>query len=229
MRDFLLANCPTLIWVICGAELLLFFILISKYLKARKAIVLCMALIAIGLFLDAFLIVIGQHIPSSVFEPVSRVRFIAHGVLIPLIFPICAYALHLKKKALKAVWFVTALLMVAGLMEALATVLETKKFAGVVRCVSSASTPSWANTVSMALSFGTVIPLMICGIIVWAKQKTPTLFLSGFLMFLFSALGPATGNSDLIFFITMFGELFMILFFWLYSRKYKESSPKKRK
>ena len=35
-------------------------------------------------------------------------------------------------------------------------------------------------------------------------------------MFVFAALGPATGNMDLLFVISMFGELFMILFYYLY-------------
>ena len=60
------------------------------------------------------------------------------------------------------------------------------------------------------------------GVIVWARQKTPTLFLSGFLMFAFSALGPATGNFDLIFYISMFGEICMALFFLLYAKRKKE-------
>ena len=73
--------------------------------------------------------------------------------------------------------------------------------------------------ISKILSFGTVIPMMIAGVIVWIRQKTPLLFLSGFTMFLFSALGPATGNADLIFFISMFGELFMVLFLYLYANR----------
>ena len=73
--------------------------------------------------------------------------------------------------------------------------------------------------ISRILSFGPVIPMMIAGIVVWVKQKTPHLFLSGFFMFAFSALGPATGNSDLIFFISMFGELLMVLFLYLYCRR----------
>ena len=62
-----------------------------------------------------------------------------------------------------------------------------------------------------------VVPLVLAGIAVWVKQKTPALFLSGFLMFAFSALGPATGNFDLIFFISMFGEVCMVLFFMVYA------------
>ena len=146
-------------------------------------------------------------------------RFIAHGLLIPLIFPICAYALKLKKPVIIGVWAVTGLLMIGGVAQALATVLEKWEIAGVVRLASGADTPKWAEIISLVLSFGTVIPMMIAGIIVWIKQKKPHLFLSAFLMFVFSALGPATGNSDLIFFISMFGELLMVLFLYLYSRK----------
>ena len=34
-----------------------------------------------------------------------------------------------------------------------------------------------------------------------------------------NTLGPATGNMDLIFFISMFGELFMVLFLYLYAER----------
>ena len=109
--------------------------------------------------------------------------------------------------------------MAAGLAEAAATVLEPDTIAGVTRLKAASSTPGWATAISNVLSFGTVIPLMIAGIIVWIKQKTPFLFLSGFFMFAFSALGPATGNTDLIFYISMFGEVLMVLFLYLYALK----------
>ena len=38
-------------------------------------------------------------------------------------------------------------------------------------------------------------------------------------MFAFSALGPATGNADLIFYISMYGELLMVIFLSLYAKK----------
>ena len=61
--------------------------------------------------------------------------------------------------------------------------------------------------------------MMIAGVIVWIRKKTPHLFLSAFLMFVFSGLGPVTGNTDLIFFISMFGEMFMVLFLYLYAKR----------
>ena len=92
------------------------------------------------------------------------------------------------------------------------------------RYASSEATPAWADAISRVLSFGTVIPMMIVGVIVWVKKKTPHLFLSGLLMFSFSALGPATGNSDLIFFISMFGEVCMVLFLYLFCKKATENN-----
>ena len=57
--------------------------------------------------------------------------------------------------------------------------------------------------------------IVIAGIIVWRKQKTPHLFLSAFLMFLFSGLGAAV--MALMFYISMYGELLMALFLYFYA------------
>ena len=109
--------------------------------------------------------------------------------------------------------------MAAGMAGGFATVLELREVAGLVRYASGDATPGWARAVSSILSYGAVIPLIIAGVAVWIRQKTPLLFLSGFLMFAFSALGPASGNFDLIFFISMFGEICMVLCLLLYARR----------
>lgn len=219
MREFLLASCPIAIWCITVAELVLLVLMFRKYAQTKKPMMLCMALITTGLFIDALGISLGSVLTGNVMTVVSRMRFIAHGMLIPLLFPICAYALNFNKKWTTVVWIFTALLILAGLAEAIATVLEPCTIAGVTRYKAADSTPAWAEAISSVLSFGTVIPLMIAGIIVWIKQKTPALFLSGFFMFAFSAIGPATGNADLIFYISMFGEILMVLFLYLYALK----------
>ena len=216
MRDFLITICPAAIWVIVAIEVLIAVLLLC--LK-KKPIVICTVLVTLGLILDAVIIGLGAFLPDDVLRAISPVRFVAHGILIPLLFPIIGYALNLKKPVMIAVWIFTILLMVAGATEGIATVLEQKTIAGVVRYAAADGTPKWADIISKVLSFGTVIPMMIAGIVVWVKQKTPHLFLAGFLMFAFSALGPATGNSDLIFFISMFGEALMVLFLYLYCRR----------
>lgn len=229
MRDFLISICPAAIWGIVAAEALLAVLLFLLTARKRQKFSLLAGVVTLGLILDAALIGLGTVLSADVLRTVSPIRFLAHGLLIPLLLPICGYGLRWKKKAMTVVWIVTVLLMAAGAAQALVTVLEPREIAGVVRYAASEATPGWADAVSRVLSFGTVIPLMIAGVIVWIREKTPLLFLSGFLMFVFSALGPATGNSDLIFFISMFGELFMVLFLYLFAVRgasTRKSSPR---
>lgn len=221
MREFIINNCAIMIWCILTLEAIFAVLLGLKLKKDRSLMTLCMLLIDIGLFIDALFIVLGAVVPGGLPEAVSRIRFISHGVLIPLMFPICGYGLGLKGKAIKAVWVFTAIICILGFAEGLATHLEVREIGEIIRHASADTTPAWAEAVSSILSFGTVIPLMIVGVIAWIKQKTPHLFLSGFLMFAFSALGPATGNADLIFFISMIGEVLMIAFFYFYTLVYK--------
>ncbi len=224
MREFLLTICPVAIWCIVALETLIAIFLFRSAKQSKLTIGFCSGILTLGLILDAAIIGIGAILPMNVLSSVSPVRFIAHGLLIPLIFPICAYALKLKKPVLIAVWIFTGLLMIGGVAQALATALEPREMAGVIRFAAGSATPGWATAISSILSFGTVIPMMICGIIVWIRQKNPHLFLSAFLMFVFSALGPATGNSDLIFFISMFGELLMVLFLYFCGRRLSAQS-----
>ncbi len=222
MREFIISNCPAMIWGIVAIEAVFALLLGIKHLKDRRLLTLCMLLIDIGLLLDALFIVLGAVVPGGLPQAISRLRFISHGVLIPLIFPICGYGLKLGKKLMNAVWVLTAIVCVLGFAEGVAVDLELRQVGELLRHASADTTPAWADAVGSILSFGTVIPLMIVGIVAWIKQKTPHLFLSGFLMFAFSALGPATGNADLIFFISMIGEVLMVLFFYLYALVYRD-------
>ena len=216
MRDFLISICPVTIWIIVVLEVLIAALLFALGKKKKQPLAFWAGVLTLGLILDAALIGLGTTLPADVLRAVSPVRFIAHGLLIPLLFPVCGYALKLKKPAVTVIWILTVLLMIAGAAQAIVTKLELRELAGVLRYAAGEGTPNWAEAVSRVLSFGTVIPLMIVGIIVWIKQKNPHLFLAGFFMFAFSALGPATGNTDLIFFISMFGELLMVLFLYLF-------------
>ena len=218
MRAFLINICPTAIWCIVACEALIAVLLFAHAARKKSKVAFWSGVLTLGLILDAAIIGLGSVLPQSTLSEISPIRFIAHGLLIPLLFPICAYAMNFRKLPMVLVWMFTVLVMAFGVAQALVTVLEPKELAGVVRYAAGEGTPRWAEAISRVLSFGTVIPMMIVGVIVWIKEKTPHLFLSGLLMFVFSALGPATGNADLIFFISMFGELLMVLFLYLYAR-----------
>ena len=222
IREFLLSSCRMGVWVIAVLEILILLLLHRKFEEKKKAMILCMAFITLGLVIDALVIANG-FILGSYMELLSRVRFVAHGVLIPLILPICGYALDARVGFMRVIWALTLIIMAAGAAEGFATVFEVARVAGVTRMVSSDATPAWANYVTMVLSFGMVIPMLLIGLIAWIKQKNGNLFFAAFFMFLFSASGPATGNTDLIFYVSMFGEVLMVFFFYLYaSKKYRK-------
>ncbi len=223
MREFLLAACPILVWVFAAFHLFLMIVLFKNYARTKKMLYLLSGLVTFGLFYDALILALGTVLPEGkLLEGLSQVRYISHGGLIPLLLPICAYALNMKKTGKTIVWVITGILIALGLASGIATKMVPEHVALVRYACDKAATPGWAYTISSSvLAYGMVIPLVIAGIIVWIKQKTPLLFLSGFFMFAFSALGPATGNFDLIFFISMPGELLMVLFFYLYAKKKK--------
>ena len=219
MREALLISCPVLVWLITVLQDLFMLLAWRGWKRTREPLYLLTALVALGLFYDALILSLGTVMRDGpALAALSRVRYVAHGALIPLLFPICACALDFKKPWKTIVWVFTGLLIAAGIAEGFATELDLREVAGLVRYASGDGTPGWAQAVSGVLSYGAVVPLILAGIVVWLRQKTPLLFLSGFLMFLFSALGPATGNFDLIFYISMYGEVLMALFFFLYAR-----------
>ena len=220
MRDFLLQSMPVLLWVLAGLNLVLLALLLVRRHKSGQLLPLLMALVAFGLCYDALVLALGTLLPpGNALAGLSKLRFVFHCALIPLLLPICGLALGWGRKLGKVGWAVTELLIAAGLAAGFATVLKAETVGAVARYTSDkALTPGWSTAVQSALSYGPVVLLILCGLAAWIRQKNPHLFLSGLFMFAFAALGPATGNFDLIFLITMFGEVLMTLFFWLYAK-----------
>ena len=217
MVELLYASCPVALWIITLINLGFTILLFSKYAKTKNILFLLSGLLTTGLFYDAAILAFGTFMTEGpVFAALSRMRYVLHGGLIPLIFALCAYALNAKGFWLKAVWGLTVLLCTLGVADGFIRVLGVQTVAGVTRYVS-VSAPAWAEIVNSLLTFGTVIPLMIVGLVVWKKQKTPRLFLAGFLMYLFSALGVLC--LELMFYISMYGEVLMATFFYLYAIK----------
>lgn len=218
----LLSTMPMMLWVITVFHLVIIVLSLKQYSKTKNILFLLVGLVAFGLFYDALVCAIGGVTDNvGLITSLSRLRFVFHGGLIPLLFPQCAYTLGWKKeKGVKIVWIITAIIIVAGIAEGFATVLDLKEVGGVIRMTGNTElTPGWANAVSSVLTYGAVAPLIIAGIAAMIKKKGPHLFLAGFLMFAFSAIGPATGNFDLIFYISMYGEVFMIFFLLLNAKK----------
>jgi len=227
MRDFLIQSAPVLIWVIALAEAAICVLAarLSARLKgtpeahAACRMALLTALVAAGLAIDAFIQALGSVIGfGSFLQGLSQIRYILHGVLIPLLLPISFYFITSSKKILSVVWVITGILIILGIVMGLSTKTEPAEFAGILRYATSDETPAIWSRYSRILSVGGVFPLLILGIIGWVRKKGPRVFLAGLFMFAFAALGPATSNMDLNFLITLFGELLMVLFLYLASK-----------
>ena len=217
MYEFLAPSCPIMLWLISIVELVFTVLLFTRYAKTKNLIFLLSGLICVGLTYDALILALGGILrEGAVLMALSRMRYVLHGGLIPLIFAICAYALDFKGFWKIAAWVLTGILIALGLADGCIRTIGVETAAGIIR-YASVSAPAWAEIVNSLLTFGTVIPMMIAGIVVWVKQKTPHLFLSAFLMFLFSGLGAAC--LELMFYISMYGELLMALFLLLYADK----------
>ena len=217
MLEILYVSCPIALWIISVINLAFTVLLFRKYGKTKSMLFLLSGLLCVGLFYDAAILAFGTFMKEGpLLMALSRLRYVLHGGLIPLIYALCAYALDAKGFWLKAVWALTLILSVLGIADGCVRVIGPVTVANVCR-YASVSAPAWAETVNTFLTFGTVIPLMIAGIVVWKKQKTPKLFLAGFLMFAFSGLGAAC--LELMFYISMYGEVLMAAFFYLYALK----------
>lgn len=217
MKAFLFASCPIMLWVITLIEVVFTVLLFSRYAKTKNLIFLLSGLICVGLTYDALILALGSFMPEgALLMALSRMRYVLHGGLIPLIFLICAYALNFKGFWKTAAWVFTGVLIVLGIADGCVRTIGVENVAGITR-YASVTAPAWAEIVNSLLTFGTVIPMMIAGIVVWVKQKTPHLFLSAFLMFAFSGLGAAC--LELMFYISMYGELLMALFLYFYAQK----------
>ena len=219
MRGFLIGNGPLIVGLLLLVEAAVLFCLLREYDRAKKSMVLCMALVSAGLLFDGAVILLGRWLPEGLLRILSMGRYLFHGLCMPLLLMIAVYALGGKGKLAKAFWIIAALLMALGAVAGLMTKLTVVDFAGFVRCTGSNATPRWADSYLSILSVAMVVPLLLAGIWLMIKKKGPFLFLSGLFMFAFSALGPATGNVDLIFLIGMIGEMLMVLFFLLHAKK----------
>lgn len=210
-------TCGFMLWVITLVQIAFMALNFRSFYKSKNIIYLLTGILTVGLTYDGLILALGCFMKEGAFfAALSRLRYVLHGALIPFVYAICGYALDLKGKWLKAVWIFTGVFVVLGFADGCVRELGVKVVADVTRYISI-SAPAWAELVNDFLTFGTVIPMMVVGVIVWKKQKTPYLFLSAFLMFLFSGLGVAV--KELMFYISMYGEVLMALFLYLYAKK----------
>lgn len=214
MRNVLIKNGAILVWMIDIAELL---IGIFSLLTGFTGISILVMIVCIGLVIDATIMALGSRIGEGLFlQRISQIRYILHGVSVPLLIPISFYMYGIESKAGKIVlWILIIAIIGLGILMGFKVKTEAAEVAGVLRYTTSKETPKYVVLIENLLSFGGVLPLIVIGIMHLIVHKNPFLFLSGISMLFFSGLAPATKNLDLNFIVTMIGEVFMVLFLML--------------
>ncbi|MBR0138036.1 MAG: hypothetical protein IJM15_06460 [Erysipelotrichaceae bacterium] len=224
MRELLIKSMKPVLCIMTVLDAFFIVRMFKEYSKNKKNIMPLLAgIICIGLFYDSLVLSMGGFVGfGSLLQHLSQFRYVLHYVLIPLLFPLCAYALTKKKSVITVVWALTAIIMVIGAAAGFLVVTEPVAF-GVRRYAQAPETPAWVNTLMNLLN--TVPDFLIIGIGVYLmiKKENPNLFLAGFLMLVFTLIGiffgkdpSGDGSKSLMFYISMFGESLMVFFLYRY-------------
>ncbi|MBQ9036932.1 MAG: hypothetical protein IJ115_05740 [Erysipelotrichaceae bacterium] len=222
MREFILNYGKYITYGLAAFDLLMTLAILATGRKETKSLALIMGIVGLGLVYDCVVVAIGSLLKGSdLLVILSKGRYILHGIMVPLMFPISLYALQPTKQGKIMTWIITLFLLGGGIAAGIFTQLESVEIAGLFRYTASSATPKWASILDRIMTVGGVIILIGAGVIVLKQQKNIALLLSGVFMLVFSALAPITGNLDLNFLIGMVGEALMLLFFMLHVKTVK--------
>ena len=216
MREYFI-DIPTIIIGII-IYIIIFILTILEYLIKKELILIFFLAEIIGLIYDGTIILLGFSMSDNVLLFFNKLRFILHGFLVPLLILFSGYALNLegRKKLYNSI--VSLLLSIIGIIVGIVTKLEIVNSI-LKRCTFSRDESKFVKIIFSLMNIGCVIYMIVAGIILYVKRRDYLFFLSGFCMFIFSAIGPATGNSDLNYLLSMYGEVLMIIFLYLFFKK----------
>ena len=189
---------------------------IEEYLVKKQIILILFIIQILGLIYDCFIILIGFSLPEYILLFFNKLRFIFHGLLVPLLILFTGNALQLEGGFYFINLITNIIISVYGIILGVICKLDIVEN-HVLKRYSFSNTEENFVKISFALiNVGCVIYMIIVGIILYVKQREYYFFLSGFLMLFFSALGPIIGKSDLIYLLSMYGEILMIIFLYLF-------------
>ncbi len=228
MRQVIISTMAPILWAMTFFDAFSIFAMFRAYRRNRKnRIPLLIGILCLGLFYDSLILASGAFLPyGPLLKTLSQFRYILHCVLIPLLFPICAYSFKAKPKFVKIVWIITVLIMVVGLYAGISVVTEERTVGAIRRYAQSDLTPKFADTVIQMLDIVPVFFMIGIGIVLWIRRKNPNMFFSGFFMLLFTLIGIFLGkdpggdkSQSLMFYISMYGESLMVYFLYRFIRK----------
>jgi len=207
--------------IVCTILYVVIFILsIREYLKLKRLVFILLLIQCVGFVYDGLIMLIGYSMSDNVLKGFNIVRYILHGIMVPILIAFTGYALQFRRDKLYINWVITIIFIILGVAAAACTKLEIQEFGNIKRCGQHDDTPRWVSSVDTVMNIGSVIYMLIAGIILFIIKREFFYFLSGLFMLIFSAIGPASGNADLNFLLSVYGEILMIIFLFVFFKKY---------
>ena len=228
MRKILIDTMAPILFIMAITDFVMIIMMFAAYRNNRKNLIpLLCGILCIGLFYDSLILALGSLLDyGPLFQGASQLRYILHCVLIPLLFPICAYSFGANKKIIKAVWAVSIVIMAIGLAAGIMTVTEPTTVGAIKRYSQSELTPGFAKGMTSYLDVFPVFVMIGVGAVLAIKKKNPDLMLAGAFMLLFTLLGIFLGkdpsgdrSKSLMFYISMYGESLMVFFLYRFVKR----------
>ena len=200
---------------------LVFGLSIREYFKMKRLVFILLMIECVGFIYDSLIMLIGKELSDDSLKGTNIIRYILHGILVPILIAFTGYALQFRRDKLYFNWVITIICIILGLAAAICTKMSIEdEFGKIKRCGIHDDTPGWVNPIDTVMNIGSVIYMLIAGIILIIVKRDFFYFLAGLLMLIFSAIGPASGNSDLNFLLSVYGEILMIIFLFVFFKKY---------
>ncbi len=228
MREILIKTMAPVLWIMTFFDAVAIWSM-AKQFRDKKAdkIPLLTGILCLGLFYDSLILSCGVFLPyGTLFHHLSQLRYVLHCTLIPLLFPICAYSLSENRTVIRVVWALSIAIMALGLFAGFGVKIEPRTVGAIRRYAASDTTQKLFDTLTNMLDVVPVFVMIGIGIFLWIRKKNPNMFFSGFFMLLFTLLGIFLGKDpsgdrtkSLMFYISMFGEAFMVYFLWRFIHK----------
>ena len=197
---------------------------ISDYLNNKDIILIFFLIEIFGLIYDGAIILLGFLMPDSVLIFFNRLRFILHGVLVPLLILFTAYALKSKEMYLYIHLGILIILSIIGMLAGIIAKLKIVEDAVLKRYTFDEEMGSLIMIIFNVMNIGSVLYMIVVGVFLLIKRKEYFFFLSGLFMLIFSAIGPAIGKIELNYLLSMYGEVLMVIFLYLFFKKNEEEN-----
>ena len=222
MREYYLDIPSIIIGIII--YIIISMLTISYYLNNKEIILIFFLIEIFGLIYDGAIILLGFLMSDTILIFFNRLRFILHGILVPLLILFSGYAINAKGKYFYIHLGILIVLSIIGMIAGIITKLKIVEDVVLKRCTFDEDMTSFTMITFNVMNIGSVLYMIVVGVLLLIRKKEYFFFLSGLFMFIFSAIGPAIGKPELNYLLSMYGEVLMIIFLYLFFKNNGEEN-----